>query len=761
MPVMLRHRAMPAALAFGIFSAVATGCVSAASAQTATSGQQTQSSDSPAAALPEVQVLQSKAVPQAKAKKKSKSVAKTKGKPLAVPPPANEPTAGTETAQIAATPSGIAAQRAGSLTVPTTGEARAEIQQWPGGVEVVPDTAFKDGPANTIKDILGWTPGVLVQTRWGPDARLSIRGSGLSRSYGNRGINVYMDGIPISTADGLFDLFEIDPTAYRYVEVFKGANALRFGANSLGGAINFVMPTGRDASPFEVRFDAGSFGYVKSQTSSGGASGPFDYFITMSGQREDGYREHSRTDSERLNANFGYQLSPDVETRFYLNADRWRAEIPGEVSKEQALNSPRAANPEFVLLDQQRNIDSVRVANKTAWRIAPGTLLEVGAFGLDRHVMHPIFQWLDFTAQDYGGFARATDDHVINGFRNRLITGVSVQNGTIDINQYVNLPGAEKGPLASSFLWNSENISAYGENSFYIKPDVALVAGGLFLHSVRDQKDRFLSDGDQSGHRTYDLFSPKVGVLWDVDSTWQVFGNISRSAEVPTFDVNTFATPVSSTVNAQTATTYEIGTRGRKPDLTWDISLYRSNIRNELQCLTVVVNPYYTNPCVTTNAGSTVHQGVELGLGVAFLKSVFDLEDRFWFNLAYTYNDFRFDHDAMWGNNRLPGAPPHDVRAEVLYKHPSGFYAGPNVEWMPESFFADNANTLTVDPYALFNFRIGYEREKGWSGYLEGRNLLDTRYISTTITTGIATPDEQLFNPGTGLAVYGGAQYKW
>lgn len=123
MPVMLRHRAMPAALAFGIFSAVATGCVSAASAQTATSGQQTQSSDSPAAALPEVQVLQSKAVPQAKAKKKSKSVAKTKGKPLAVPPPANEPTAGTETAQIAATPSGIAAQRAGSLAASDTREA--------------------------------------------------------------------------------------------------------------------------------------------------------------------------------------------------------------------------------------------------------------------------------------------------------------------------------------------------------------------------------------------------------------------------------------------------------------------------------------------------------------------------------------------------------------------------------------------------------------------------------------------------------------
>src|SRR5688572_18116678 len=125
-----------------------------------------------------------------------------------------------------------ATARSGSLTVPNTAEALAEINQTPGGVEVVPGTAFKDGRAQTVKDILGWVPGVIVQPRWGIDGRLSIRGSGLSRNYGNRGINMFMDSIPINTADGLFDLFEIDPTAYRYVEVYKGANALRCGANS-------------------------------------------------------------------------------------------------------------------------------------------------------------------------------------------------------------------------------------------------------------------------------------------------------------------------------------------------------------------------------------------------------------------------------------------------------------------------------------------------------------------------------------------------
>ncbi len=658
------------------------------------------------------------------------------------------------------------AARSGSLTVPTTAEATAEINQIPGGVEVVPDTVFKNGPANTIKDVLGWVPGVIVQTRWGPDARLSIRGSGLTRNYGNRSINAFMDGIPINTADGLFDLFEMDPTAYRYVEVFKGANALRYGSNALGGAINFVTPTGYDADAFGARVDVGSFGYVKSAVSSGGVSGPVDYFINASAQREDGYREHSNGDVERVTANLGYRLSQDAETRFYLNANTWRGRLPGEVTKEAALNSPRAAAADWVLQDQQRNIDSLRIANKTTMRL-DDTLVELGLFGVARHVKHPIYRWLDYTVQDYGAFARATDERIVGGFRNRLVTGVNIHNGRIDYQEYENQPGAVKGPLYASTVDSSENYSAYAENSFYVLPDVALVAGTQFLHAVRDRRDRFFDDNtvpfsfdtqpDDSGSRTYDLWSPKAGILWDVDRSWQIFANVSRSAEVPTFDTISYSSPPNPDLHAQTATTYEIGTRGNRRDFNWDVSLYRAELRNELQCLTT----YQPGTCGIVNADRTVHQGVEAGFGLAVVRSVFDREDSVWFNGTYTYNDFFFDGDAKWGNNRLPGVPPHYARAEVLYKHSNGFYAGPNVEWMPQSFYADNANSLTVDPYALFNFRTGYERDKGWSGYIEGRNLLDERYISTTMSAENAAPDSALFNPGTGRAVYSGVQYRW
>ena len=652
-----------------------------------------------------------------------------------------------------------------SLTVPDTERARTEIDHTPGAVAIVPDTAFKNSPAATIKDIVDWVPGVWAQPKWGDDTRLSIRGSGLSRNFHLRGVQLYMDGIPINTADGYGDFQEIDPTAYRYVEVFKGANALRFGANSLGGAINFVMPSGYDARRFEGRIDGGSFGFWRGQASSGGVHGAADYFISGSAQRSDGYRDHSSGHSERGSGNFGYRFSPNFETRFYLNANNVRQRIPGELTKDEALNSPRMAAPVNVASDWQRNIDTLRVANKSSLRLGP-TTIDFGVFGIDRHLMHPIFQWLDYRTKDYGGFARVVDERSIGGHRNRFTAGFNILNGTTDADQYVNI-GGNKGALLSSLVQRPENYSFYAENAFYIAPSVALIAGTQYLHAVRDLQVNFSANGDVPGRSSFDLWSPKGGILWDIDPTWQVFGNISRSAEAPSFGESVapnFLNPNFPTlrffdIKPQTATTYEIGTRGRRPDYTWDVALYRAEIRNELQCFFSAFGN-----CNVTNADRTMHQGLELGGGLSLLKGLAvhagDEPDRIWLNVAYTYNDFRYDNDATFGNNRLPGAPPHYVRAELLYKHPSGFSFGPNVEWVPQAYFVDSANTLTTEAYALWGLKAAYDDGQKFSAYVEGRNLSDKAYIASTSIIDRATPASRLFNPGDGRAVFAGLRVR-
>ncbi|MGD9837350.1 MAG: TonB-dependent receptor family protein [Afipia sp.] len=640
------------------------------------------------------------------------------------------------------------------LGVKTADQARQEIQQTPGGVAIVAAQDYKNNSvASTIKDILGYVPGVFAQPKWGDDTRLSIRGSSLSRNFHLRGVQLYMDGIPINTSDGYGDFQEIDPTAYKYVEVYKGANALQFGANSLGGAINFVTPTGRDAGINSVGIDAGSFGYRRFQGSVGGATGPWDAFFTASNQSAEGFRDHSYGHSTRASGNIGYQFSPDFETRFYINANDVRQRIPGSVTRASALTSPQTAATGNITNDQQRNIDSGRIANKTTIRF-DATTVEFGAFAVDRHLMHPIFQWLDYQYKDYGGFGKVTDDRIIGGFRNRLVAGVNVVNGEIDNKQYQNI-GGTKGALLSSSLDKSKNTSAYIENSFYFLPNVAAIGGTQFLYATRDRTARF--GATSSGSTEFNLWSPKAGLLWNIDPTWQAFANISRSAEVPSFGESSAAPAIPFwMIRPQTATTYEIGTRGRRPDLTWELTGYRAEIRNELQCMYGA-----SGQCSVVNADRTVHQGIEAGLGVAVFRNVFTPDaDKVWINLAYTYNDFRFDNDATFGNNQLPGAPRHFLRAEALYKHANGFYIGPNVEWVPQAYYVDNFNTFTTQAYAIWGLKAGVD-DGTYSMYLEARNIANTAYIASTSITRLANASSPLFEPGTGRTIYAGMKIRW
>lgn len=666
------------------------------------------------------------------------------------PRPARSGTPGTPTAVVTVP----MLQKRESLTANSTEQAIREIQQTPGGVAVVPAELYRDTQATTIKDILDYVPGVYVQPKWGEDSRLSIRGSGLSRNFHLRGVQLFMDGIPINTADGYGDFQEIDPTAYDHVDVYKGGNGLRFGANSLGGAINFVTPTGRTASPFEGRIDFGSFGFERFQASTGGANGPWDGFITGTFQQADGYRDHSWGHSARVSMNFGYQVNPDIETRFYFNANEIRQRIPGEVDKQTALTSPKTANPANVTQDWQRNIDSFRLANITTFRTDNGKI-DVGVFGVDRHLMHPIYQWLDYHYLEYGAFTRLLDERKIAGFDNRFVAGVNLHNGDIDAKNYENLPGAVKGALLSYDKQYARNLTSYAENSFYFLPRIAFVAGTQYMNVGRKQDP--LAGFDQAFDRHYDLWSPKFGLLWDVDRTSQVFANISRSAEVPSFGQGVLID--FNTIRPQVATTYEIGTRGRRPELTWDLSIYRANLTDEIQCLQFVFGT-----CSERNVPRTVHQGVEAGFGVAVLKSMFTTgsqPDRLWLNVAYTYSDFRFDHDATYGNNLLPVVPRHYLRGELLYKHPSGYFFGPNVEWVPVSYFVDNANTFKSDPYVLWGLRAGYDPGGNYSFYIEARNLADRAYISSANAVDVYNPaNPNLFNPGNGRAIFGGLRLK-
>jgi iron complex outermembrane recepter protein len=641
-----------------------------------------------------------------------------------------------------------------ALTRPSLETARVRASSTAGAAGVVDADDYRKGSATTPADAFAFAPGVFAQSRipGAEESRLSIRGSGLQRTFHGRGLRVLQDGVPLNLADGSFDFQAMEPMAARYIEIYRGANATHLGATSLGGAVNYVSPTGYDAAAPLLRGEVGSFGYLRGQVAAGGVEGDVDYYVSLTHFSQDGYQQQSVQSNQRLSANVGYRIGAGLETRFYLLSALTDSELPGNLNRTQLLNAPRSANAGNVAGNHHRDFRLTRVSNKTTW-VDEGRRLEFGAFYSNKSLWHPIFQVLDIDSNDYGLNLQYSGDGQLGGRRNVLIAGFSATRGVAKDDRYTNVagrPGVRTGESEQTAL----SLDLFVENRHYLTQQLALVAGAQAARSSRKFEDRFLANGDNSFNATYSQLSPKFGVLYELMPAVQVFGNLSRSFEPPGFG-ELAGGPGISQVRKQSAWTAELGTRGTLGEIRWDVSAYRAKVRDELLAL----NDATGAPLGTVNAPETLHQGLEFGLDWTLMKS--------WrLRSAYLLNDFRFQSHPVYGNNDLPGLPKQFLKLEALYAMPGGFYAGPSLEWSPQRYAVDMANTLFADGYALWGLRVGQRMSKGMSWFADARNLGDKRYAATTgviadsRSPGAGGQNAAQFNPGLGRSLFVGVEWK-
>lgn len=162
-----------------------------------------------------------------------------------------------------------------TTTQPTLKDDRVELAKVPGGTEAIDAERFLTGRSSTLADTFFLSPGIVAQPRFGSDeARISIRGSGLQRTFHGRGIRIMQDGIPLNLADGGFDMQSVDPMSASHVNVWRGGNALSNGSSTLGGAIDYKSHTGYSSPDFAARLEGGSYGYLRTRLSTGITHGP-------------------------------------------------------------------------------------------------------------------------------------------------------------------------------------------------------------------------------------------------------------------------------------------------------------------------------------------------------------------------------------------------------------------------------------------------------------------------------------------------------
>ena len=635
-----------------------------------------------------------------------------------------------------------AAEDAADATIIVTGRVAADqaevtAKKTAGGTDIVSHEDYADKTVVSLRDTLAFSPGVYTQPRFGQEIRISIRGSGLSRGFHMRGLTLLQDGIPINLADDNGDFQELEPIFFDHLEVYRGANALRFGSGTLGGAVNGVTPTGDNAAGLYLRGDVGSFDFYRGLASFGTGDEDANAWAAISADSHKGDRQHARRDSIRFNGNIGLRVSDIISTRFYGGMTTLDQELPGALTRATALTAPRRGN--FVG-DQARDINSTRIQNRTRFDWG-NSYLDVGAFLNSKELYHPIFQVIDQVSMDRGVYAR----YDRAGDVWSVTLGGESRWGTIDAKRFVNLSG-KRGALTFDADQTARTTNIYGEIRVSPIEKLTVIAGVIYADGFRKQSQ--IVPIAVTAQASFDAVSPKMGVLWEPATEIQFFANHSKSAEFPTF-VELAQIAAFVPVREQTAWTTELGTRGKLGWVSWDVAVYRANIKREM--LQFTVGPDI--PAATFNADKTRHQGVEAAFSAAptnWLR----------FRQIWQYSDFRFVDDTQYGNRRLPVVPVHVLRSELRLGG-NDLHISPNVEWVPQGAWADYRNITRNAGYTLWGVSAGVRIKNGVDIFVDARNLAGVKAIGDVSAAIVAMPTSAIYYPVERRAMYGGVRMRF
>jgi iron complex outermembrane receptor protein len=694
-------------------------------------------------------------------------------------------------------------------------DVKRDMARRPGSNILIEEKQITETRAFNLQDVLTFAPGVRFQSRFGADeGQFQIRGTALRNNFHHRGINILINGIFFGDADGFSDFESIDLLAYERIEIYKGANALRYGANSIGGAINFVPRTGYNASTIQMRMLAGSFGLVSGQVSSGKVTHPFkignmnatmDYYVSLSGNRQDGFQDNSQQARERVNANVGLQLGNHQEIRAYFLQSNVAERIPGSLTNAQLFQnrqqaggqSPPGTPPFFACnINNQTcnygryyNLQRIGVAYHNEF--APGQFFEIIPYYSYQYLDHPIFQTIRQDNNNVGGELRYVNSNQLFGRNNSFVVGFQPRYGDQHQTRFVNING-NIGAMTQNYHARTTYFGAYAEDAFDATPNFTIVVGGRWDYSGRQANvQNFGPAGTPFNPNTpsvltntqqplqhFDAINPKIGFVYRTTETSQLYFNASRAYEAPlnlellsSVNANGSLNTGFLNLDAQRAWQLELGHRGTSSDkrYNWDVTVYDLEMQKEI--LASVIN----NQSTFQNANSTRHTGVEAGGGMVLTRGLFAREERgrmdsLQTRVAYTWSRFKFTDDVRGGGiggpnvliakdgNTVAGMPEHALNVELRYDHPAGWWIAPIAEWSLSGFYTDYLNTIKNPSYFVLHLRSGWNIGEHWVLFAEGRNLTDKTYAGAVV---VNDQFNRFANPAFGISGFAGVEYKF
>ena len=704
------------------------------------------------------------------------------------------------------------------VEITATSNLNKELLYQPSSITKLESTELKRGTGLFLDDAInGNVPGVTMNRRAvSSGQQFNIRGygngsrgtRGISSNFDGQGYKVYLNGIPITDAEGITTLDDIDYGSVGNVEVTKGPSGTLYGL-AIAGVVNLstIKPEkGKTSLSQEVLI--GNYGLQRYTTQFQKGGERSSLLVNYGHQNSDGFTIHNSSHKDFVNFEGDFQPNDKETVSTYFGYSNSYDQRSGELTIDQYNNNDFSGNIEYIKRDAHSQVYTFRAGLSHGYIFNEHLSNTTTLFGTGFNSnASSAGGWSDKAALNFG--LRSTFDTKLSlGSNTNLsgITGVETQRQNATTIGYGMID-----PLGSTHVWsygdpyfiigsytagnNGTNSNVYtttATTSVFTEWTLALpgdfsITGGVGMSNMKITLDDRIYAPDKPTHyaKHYKyLFSPHVAINKVFSKQFSAYASYTKAYKAPVssffyIPYSSAGGPESGIVNnklkPEIGNQYEVGTKGAllNGKLSYQVALFDAIFTDKFTTVAVPFNSTTTLYSYVVNGGKQDDKGIE-----ALVKfTVYESADGFFKNITpfanVTYSDFEYknypfhiikgtkDSIVNYEGNDVAGVAKvvANVGFDVVTK--PGIYA--NIAYMYKDRLPITSDGLNTSPsYSLLNAKLGFRHSLSphfdLDLYAGVNNITNTKYPIMVFVNQI--PDAYIVGPRF-ANFYGGINLKY
>jgi iron complex outermembrane receptor protein len=650
----------------------------------------------------------------------------------------------------------------------------------------------------------------------GGGQQLNIRGygngtrgtRGISSNFDGQGYKVYLNGIPLTDAEGITTMDDIDFSSISNVEVVKGPAGTLYGL-AIAGAINLTSEKAeKGKTSMSQQILMGEYGTRRYTTTLKTGTDKTSLLVNYGNQQTDGYTIHNASKKEFVNVIA--DLQPNLKNTFSMYAGYSNSydQRSGELTTTQYNNNDFSGNLDYIKRDGHSNVVSFRTGISHVYTPSQNLSISSTVYGIGFNSnASSAAGWTDKNAMNYGlRSAINTKIPITSEITLGGVTGIEVQQQVAQVVGY----SMKQSPYDSAATWvygvnpywvintATSNIYATSTNHHLFSewtlslPNDFSILGGIGVSNMHlNLNDRF-NTALITRPATFDtayqgMVAPHFAINKVFNKQVSIYASYSTGFKAPTssyFYITTPAvtkpvTPATGSLNhvlsPEQGDQFELGSKGQLFDnkLTYELAYFNTVFSKKMTAIAVVspASPSTTLYSYVVNGGKEVHNGVEALVKYNLYQSAsnFISAIRPFANLTYsnfTYGDnFKIQKSVVltedYSNKMVAGVPKYMINFGVDVLTNIGLYGNMTYNYKDRTPIT-SMNDFYATSYSLVNGKIGYQNKLSnkinFDVYVGVTNLMGIKYPMMIFANQM--PDVYTAAPEKPL-VFGGLNLKY